>query len=103
MLPPNKVKIGYREFRITTAPLRDRYGECDKEKGDIFYAPGQKPDLRLNTIIHELLHGAWEVGGLEDSDTEERVVTILANQISGMLQDNPELVQWINKMLENSQ
>lgn len=98
MKPPKNLKVGYRTFQIKTAPLRDRYGECDKEAGKILYTPGQKKDLRLNTLIHEVGHACWEVGGLEDSDVEEKVITILANQLTDVLLNNPDFLLWINHM-----
>ena len=99
MRPPKHIRVGYRNWRIKCAELRDRYGECDKEAGLILYSPGQSPDVRLNTIIHEILHACFESGHVVDSDDEEKTVTILANQLSDVLSSNPDLLQWINVMV----
>ena len=87
MRPPKHIRVGYRNWRIKCAELRDRYGECDKEAGLILYSP------------HEILHACFESGHVVDSDDEEKTVTILANQLSDVLSSNPDLLQWINVMV----
>jgi hypothetical protein len=98
MNPPKKVKVGYRTYLIKPADLGgDRYGQCDNVKAVIRYDPEMHSgDLEvLNTVVHELLHSCWSVGALEDTDPEEKTVTVLANQLSGLLRDNPALLEWI--------
>lgn len=99
MRPPKNIKVGYKDYTVEVAPLRDRYGECDKEKRKILYAPGQSKLERLNTILHEIDHAAWDVGGLDDTEPEEKVVTVLNNVRTGVFRDNPKLMAWINHML----
>ena len=99
---PKTIKVGYRDFNVSQAPLRDRYGECDKDRGQILYAPGQSNLQLLNTILHEIDHACWDLGGLEDKEPEERVVTVLNNVRTGVLRDNRELVSWINYILKTN-
>lgn len=93
---PKKLKIGYQTYKVeswdrATAATAGRLGECDKLNAIIRVDDTFGPIETRNTFIHELLHACYTAGGLEVGDSEERIVTVLANQLCQVIQDNPEL------------
>ncbi len=82
------------------ASARDVFGECCTSTGIIRVRTDLDPVKLANTLIHEVLHACFYIGDIEDDDKQERTVTILANQLTQVWRDNPELVAWINSRLK---
>lgn len=55
--------------------------------------------LHAETLFHEILHGAWDIAGLNPKDGEERIVSALSKQLCAVIQANPELVNWLMENL----
>jgi hypothetical protein len=41
------------------------------------------------------MHAAWDAAGIGKRTDEERVVTMLSNQMTQVIRDNPEVFDWI--------
>lgn len=102
--PPASIRVGYRTYDIEVwsamvASAGDRLGECDNLCGTIRIREDLPMVKAGNTMLHEVMHACWYVASLEDDDKQERIVNTLANQLTQVWRDNPELVAWINARL----
>ena len=102
---PSSIRVGYLTYAIAEmVPMRatgeDAYGLCDNCQHIISIRSDLEPVKAANTVLHEVLHACWYVADLHDEDKEERIVTTLANVLSGVWRDNPMLVSWINERLD---
>lgn len=90
------LKIGYRKFTLRFIRKIDDGGYLgctDKQMGRIRVEKGLPPDEKANTVLHEILHGIWHTQALDYSAvTEERIVTALANGLTGFVRDNPRFI-----------
>lgn len=99
------VKVGYKEYKVVEQVLQTatdvNYGMHDGSKSTIYINPEWcKKDCRhANTLIHELLHAIYDVYHIQDTDDEERTVTTMANGLTQVLKDNPELFTVLRKFL----
>lgn len=101
---PRKVTIGYRKYRVEE--LSKKQSDADEALGWHFNYPARikvrltelDPAEVANTFLHEILHGCWKVGELPKKKIdEEQVVTVLANQLTQVIRDNPEVIEFIVK------
>ena len=84
--------------------MTDCFGEYDYRQNIISIQHDLCGQERANTIIHEIMHAAVQVAGLnqekaalEKDEHEEAVVNQLTNVMMGVFRDNP----WIVEMLKN--
>ena len=107
METPNKIKIGYREYKLeewkqTVASANEAQGQFFAKEGVIGYVATEKGVSHANTIIHECLHAIiyqWNMD-LEEK-VEELVVSGLANGLTTIFVDNPKLMDYLKlKMKE---
>ena len=98
---PERIRIGYKEYRIEAQGRQDT--DNDSHLGFVSHdhnlirsqAHGEKSEC-ANTLLHEILHCCCHVGEMGlDYDNEERAVSILANHLIAAMQDNPEVFRWI--------
>ena len=108
---PDHVKVGYKDIKIKYArpdfkkwALTDCFGEYDYRQNVISIQHDLCGQERANTIIHEIMHAAVSVSGLnqekaalEKDEHEEAVVNQLTNVMMGVFRDN----DWIIDMLKN--
>lgn len=103
---PTKLKIGYNTYKIKpwTQSREDRsshdLGYCDHFKGEIAVDVTTPKIEVVNTVIHEILHGVVNSYGLKhyiDHEEEEKIVTALANGMTEVFLDNPDLIEFIKK------
>ena len=91
----DKVKIGYQIYTIEMVDgMDDLDGDCDADAAVIRIDKNQAQPWRLtNTVIHELLHAVWDqwCDATLDDDTQERIVSGIANGLTAILADNPEI------------
>lgn len=94
----DKVRIGYLEFTIKEFPegfgLR-LDGETNFTRQTIHIDQNNSPEVRANTLLHEIMHVCWSMAALNDEDKEERIVTALANGLSQVIRDNPDAAAYI--------
>ena len=108
---PNKVRVGYKDIKIKYVRpdykkwvMTDCFGEYDYRQNVINIQHDLCGQERANTIIHEIMHAAVQVSGLnqekaalEKDEHEEAVVNQLTNVMMGVFRDN----DWIVDMLKN--
>ena len=108
---PNHVKVGYKDIKIKYVrpdykkwEMTDCFGEYDYRQNVIHVQHDLCGQERANTIVHEIMHAAVQVSGLnqekaalEKEEHEEAVVNQLTNVMMGVFRDNP----WIVEMLKN--
>src|SRR5688572_7820069 len=98
---PKRLQVGYLTYAVEqwAKSPPDQCGECDNNWGiikvDVQYGPQRTAEI----LLHEVLHAIYRNGAIEAGDEEERVVTILANQLSQIWRDNPELVTFLSESL----
>ena len=98
---PESVKVGYANVKIIPMPGMEGfahgiYGHFSEAELCIRIAEDLDKTKVMNTLIHEVFHACYFIGGMTDEDDEERTVTTLANIYSGVLIDNPEFNKFIN-------
>lgn len=54
----------------------------------------------MDTLLHEINHAIWWAYGLEDEDKQERVCGTLATAYIALYRDNPHLIEFIKKTLD---
>ncbi len=100
---PNSIKIGpvmYRVFEMS-APLaaaENIDGICEPNHKIIRIREDLNRDDMARILLHEIIHAAFDMGALAEAQ-EERIVTVLANQLTGVWRDNPEFVRFMNDCL----
>jgi len=108
---PNTVRVGYKDIKIKYVrpdykkwEMTDCFGEYDYRQNVINIQHDLCGQERANTIIHEIMHAAVQVSGLnqekaalEKDEHEEAVVNQLTNVMMGVFRDN----DWIVDMLKN--
>lgn len=100
---PEKMRIGYRNYIVRNwekqeADARNLRGTHWSHAGWIKIDESLCPEEKANTFIHEILHAIWLQCDLDD-DLEEHVVTVLANQLTQVFQDNPEVTKYLRSAL----
>lgn len=101
---PTTIRIGYSDFEIVDwnskeASSAGRYGECDKANAVIRVDTTYGSIKAASTLLHEILHGCFDVAGIDEADSEERTVTQLSNILTQVLRDNPHLVAYLGHAL----
>ena len=106
MKPPAKVKVGHKWFRIVRdldlAGAAGAVGVCGPDTQEVRYDGRLGAGTERETILHELLHGAWNMTTLDriyDADMEENILYSLSPLIVGLLRDNPPLVRYLLEKL----
>ena len=102
---PTTVKAGYQHYDIRV------YGEVGGLNNRNIGAVTHRDHLisldgtvilgdGAETLLHELIHIAWDSGKLDDvvgHDAEEKIVGVLSQRMATMIHDNPDLFKWIIK------
>lgn len=98
---PTSIRVGYRDIAVEayTTPNFDRHGEYETSTGTIRLSMERPPQRLANTLLHEVLHAAWENTNLPAKAAEEDVVTSLANQLAQVWRDNPTLIAYLSETL----
>ena len=97
-LPPS-IRVGYRDFKLEHWPVNEAradqsYGQCDKGNAIIRIDASISASVTANTVLHELLHACWTH---IPEEHEELTVSVLADHLTQVWRDNPELVKWLTK------
>lgn len=103
--PPLGVTVGVHVYVVETDQEAKRRLHAEGRRGytnadDLLICiDDDGPDTAVaETLIHELLHAAWDQTSLRTgpvADHEEEVVSALSPLIFGILRHNPELVDYI--------
>lgn len=96
---PSFVRIGGCEYHVSeTENLRYDGENSDKLYGlvrhttlEIEIDSGSHPDVKVQALLHEVLHGLFHQTGHFDIEQEERIVQMLGCQLPRLLRENPQL------------
>ena len=92
----NTIRILGRDYAIDmVSPTRFtqmELGMCDNKNQIIHLATDQTPIEAADTLLHEVIHAIDFLVGL---DLSEHQVRHLAATLLGVLQDNPEIAEWL--------
>lgn len=102
---PKSVKIGYHDYQIvewtsTEVELSDTWGQCDKNDKIIYICTDTNPKTVADIFIHECLHAIWEYFALDDTQDEEKAVSVLSSGLVDMFVSNPKVFAWVKQQLE---
>lgn len=98
---PSTLRVGAFDFKIeiwasTSAAANNRFGEFSAVEQTIRISEDIATRHKVaHTFIHEALHAAYWVYGVDDGDKEERIVSALSVGIVALFRDNPWLPGWI--------
>lgn len=96
---PNTVKVNGRAVFLrprSAKQMPDAYGLWYEDKNRIDYRTRLDRPVLRDTILHELMHSIRSLQGRENGgEVEEDYVRSLATGLIGVLDDNPELAQWL--------
>jgi len=106
MQRPDKIKIGYRDYKLevwkqTVASANEAQGQFFAKEGVIGYTAEETGVSHANTLIHEILHAIvyqWNME-LEEKD-EEKLVNGLANGLTTIFVDNPKLMDFLKDKIK---
>lgn len=102
---PTTVRVGYRTFKIERwDTTKARAAHCTGQMCPFTATISvdatridQEPIEAGNTLLHEIMHACWLVGGVSDDDKEERTVAILTNQLCQVWRDNPDVIAYLTE------
>ncbi len=101
----NKIRIGYANYNIVDETKKKLDGEFAHRKKELRISPHLDSEGKLNTIIHEVLHGVWFHWGLTEAidgkNSEETAVNALANGLTQVIRDNPDFLNTLVELAEN--
>ena len=65
-------------------------GRCNEKQAEIYIAKDMKPDVKSNTLLHELFHVFFRASALGEKSTEEEIVEALSNQLFSCMMHNKD-------------
>ena len=98
---PEKIKIGYREYKLeewkqTVASANEAQGQFFAKEGVIGYTADETGVSHANTLIHEMLHAIIYQWNMDlDERAEESIVNSLTNGLTTVFVDNPQLLDYL--------
>lgn len=98
---PKHVTVGPHRYRIrstgksTLLDLQGLMGQTDSRSNEILVSPDQSDGQQADTLLHEILHAAYDQTSLRrlDAEAEEAVVSALTPILLGVLRNNPDIVK----------
>jgi hypothetical protein len=104
-LPDNVYVLGHEysieEMTNRLFKEREAYGDCDNEQRKIRVYCGVASSVVRDTLLHEILHAAWNLLYL-DNEKEEKIVSRLATLMVGFF-DDPRNIKVKNFILTGEQ
>ena len=106
MQTPDKIKIGYRDYKLeewkqTVASANEAQGQFFAKEGVIGYTADEKGVSHANTLIHEIMHAIIYQWNMElEEKVEELVVNGLANGLTTVLVDIPKLIDYLKDKIK---
>jgi|TARA_R100000700_G_C3171465_1_gene146072 hypothetical protein len=102
---PEKIKIGYKEYRLekwkqTVASANEAQGQFFAKEGIIGYTDDEKGVSHANTLLHEIIHAIVYQWNIDVGEKEETIVNGLTNGLTTVLVDNPKLIDYLKKNIK---
>jgi hypothetical protein len=104
---PKKVKVAAFDIEIIpyrghSARVGEVFGEFSCVEQSISIDTSVSEMQILDTLIHEVMHAIYWIYSLDDSDEEERIVSVMATAWTQIYRDNPEILNFISKTIEKN-
>jgi hypothetical protein len=87
------------EARPEWSAATGNMGNCITDAQQIIIDAGLTDQSERDTVLHEALHAAWGQTPLKkkyEEDAEEEIIWTLTPRLLSLIQDNPELIQWLS-------
>ena len=103
---PDKIKIGYREYKLeewkqTVASANEAQGQVFSKEGVIGYVTTEKGVSHANTLLHEILHAILYQWNMElEEKEEEKLVNGLTNGLTTVFVYNPKLMDYLKEKIK---
>lgn len=93
---PQQVKISPHTYTVVRTGFKDRIGNCDFQKLQIFVRARLRRSKAQEILIHEVLHGCTHptLNGHKRM-TDEDFVEAIAPTLQQVLKDNPDLISYM--------
>lgn len=103
---PKRIKVLYRTMDVELMDEAKTFdtgavGQCNTLQGRIALCRWLDPQEAADTLVHELWHSVWRFMGLGKESPEEDMASRMATGMSTVIRDNPGLMQWIERNLNN--
>ncbi len=103
-----KIKIGYSDYKIIdNDDANNSDGQFSHGDKTIKITSTLSSSDRLNTLLHETLHGVWLHWGMDETtnseNTEEAVITSIANGLTTVIRDNPNFLLNLTKLAQSKE
>jgi hypothetical protein len=86
----NEAKVEMKQLNLA--------GAIRYQHNSITIDPEMHPDRLVEVILHECLHGIWDLSGLPDEgESDETVITMFAPNLIRFFRDNPDLMKVLCK------
>lgn len=93
---PSRFSLGAHTVPIEwVRDLPETLGMFSSNPPRIKICLGQDRVGEVDTLVHEIMHAIWHVRGLQDSDGEERVVSVLSSGWVEVLARNADLRRYL--------
>lgn len=99
---PEKIKIGPHNYNIVV--IKEAMADAIGINGDtnlnmhrIRICESLKGSVLLEVLLHEILHAIYKQYSLEQKDKEERIVMSFGLGLTQVFVDNPDLLKFIQK------
>jgi hypothetical protein len=102
---PDEIKIGCDIYRIvqwkdsSDHRSSDYLGRCDRQAKIIYLDIARRGNEIFNTLLHEILHAAYYYMDISKDCEEEKAVNLLANCLSSIVMDNPQLLGQLDSLI----
>ena len=98
--PPSPVKVGAFRYTVSEEPIpheeQPAWGLTEPRSERITLEPGQSPNFKRDTFLHELLHACLFASGMPlGHEEEERIVSALTPILLDTLRRNPAVVAYL--------
>lgn len=93
-------QANWDKLKLEGTNAHDKVGFYKGQDETIHIAPGQSLNYERDTVLHEVLHGiVAQAGSLQamdfTDDMEENLILLMTPWLLMVLQDNPDLVEYL--------
>lgn len=105
---PLKVRIGYKDIEVKFQDSvlidgQDHWGTFNYGEGQLLIKDSLCNEDTAEVFLHELLHGAFKMGGLRhryNREEEEQIVSCFSDQLATIFKNNPTVLDTLKKGLK---
>lgn len=104
---PKKVKVA--AFDVAIIPYEEQrarvgevFGEFSCVENVIRIDMSISPMQICETLVHEIAHSIYWIYSVDDSDEEERVVSVMSTGWMQVYRDNPKILEFISSTIKEN-